>query len=104
MNVHLSNLIPRMRKKSLNIPCRYRIVAAGINIDGIIIDITRNSHRLENRSWHAEEILIHRNPRSIKRILIARFNKSGKSLPIKACRHCQKLASDRGIIIEGIKI
>lgn len=101
MKANLHTLISRMRNKSKSIPCRYRIVAVGIDVNGVIIDITGNSHRLEQRSWHAEEKLIHRNPRSLKRILIARFNKTGQLLPIAACNHCSKLAKNRGITIEA---
>jgi hypothetical protein len=91
-----------MRRKAKNIPCRYKVVAAGLDKNGNIIDITGNSHRLEARSWHAEEVLIFRNPPNIRRILIGRFNKSGKCLAILPCSHCSKIAANRGIVIEAI--
>jgi hypothetical protein len=105
MRVSFSTLELRIKKKALKIKCRFRVIAIGINDAGTIIDIVGNAHRHKTeswRSWHAEERIIHRNPKSLKRIIIARFNKSGKFLPIEPCVHCAKLAKNRGIKIESL--
>lgn len=91
--------------------CRFRVIAIAIDSTGNIIDIVSNVHRTEtgckkgfagSRNWHAEERIIFRNPRSIRKIVIARFNKSGNILKIEPCEHCKKLADERGIKIESL--
>jgi cytidine deaminase len=107
MKIDANKLLDRMRQKAITSPCCFKVSAAAIDNRGRIIDITRNAHRNpanlgDNRSWHAEEIVIHRNPPIIRRILIARFNKNGKQLPIVPCSHCEEIAGKRGIEIVSI--
>ena len=83
--------------------CRYRVVAVGIDSKNRIIGLTTNSPRLQSRGWHAEERLIHRSPRSLAKIIIARVGATGLFLPIDPCKHCAKIANKRGISIERME-
>jgi hypothetical protein len=78
----------------------YRVAAVGFDYRGRIIGIATNAPRLALRGLHAEEALIHRMPRSLKRIEIVRVGADGQWLPIDPCVHCSKLARNRGITIK----
>lgn len=99
MRSHPSTLLNRIVRAGLRSPCRFRVVAVGLNRHGSIIGITTNTPRLSTRGWHAEERLIHRSPRSLSKILIARLGATGRFLPIDPCPHCTKLATKNGVVI-----
>lgn len=82
--------------------CRYRVIAAGIDNRNRIIGIATNRPRLQSRSYHAEEVLLHRLPRSLVRILLARVNNRGELMPIDPCCVCSRLAEKRGVQIESL--
>lgn len=103
MKLHISDLATRMLRAGLRVhACRYKVVCVGIDGRDRIISIATNAPRLERRGWHAEERLLHKSPRSLVRIVLARFNARGEQLPIHACSHCQKLARKRGVKIERL--
>lgn len=105
MKSHPSTIADRMIRAALRVrECRYRICAVGLDHRGRIINISTNSPRLSNRGWHAEELVIHRTPRSLSRILIARVGARGDLLAIDPCAHCQRLANKYGVIIERLMI
>lgn len=84
-------------------PCRYRVIAAGIDHKDRIISIATNLPYLPSRGRHAEERVIHQCPRNLlSRILLIRVNARGEKLPIHPCPNCQRLARKRGIKIESI--
>jgi len=104
MRSHLSILIPRMIRAALKSPCRFRVVAVGLDHRNRLIDICTNTPRLPSRGFHAEERLIHRNPRSLVSILILRVGVAGDLLPIDPCEKCSRMAGKRGIKIQKIGV
>lgn len=100
MKSHSSSLASRILRAALRVShCRYRVVAVGIDHRHRIIGLTTNTPRLSTRGWHAEERLLHRAPRSLRRITIARVGADGTFLPIDPCAHCRKLAKQKGVEI-----
>lgn len=103
MRSHISTLHSRMIRAALRVHhCRYRIAAAGIDNRNRIIGIATNRPRLQSRSYHAEEVLLSRSPRSLVRILLARVNNRGELMPIDPCEVCSRLAKKRGVRIERL--
>ena len=102
MKAHRSTLVDRMRRAGARVNLRCRVVAVGIDGRGRIIGIATNTPRLRNRSWHAEERLIHRQPRSLSMIVLGRFGLAGVLLPIDPCPKCAELAARRGITIQPL--
>lgn len=103
MKAHLSTIAARALRAAMRINhCRYRIVAIGIDSRNRYIGIATNIPRMQSRSWHAEERLIHRAPRSLRTIILARFGARGEPLPIDPCSKCAKLAEKRGIEIRRL--
>lgn len=101
---HPSLLPDRLRRAGLRVTTtRYRVVAAGLDHRNRLIGIATNTPRLTLRGYHAEERLIHRCPRSLRKIVIVRVGADGGFLPIDPCRHCEKIASERGIRIERLE-
>jgi hypothetical protein len=104
MKTHITLLSRRMLRAGLrNHTTRYRVVAAGLDYRNRIISISTNSPRLESRGWHAEERLLHSSPRSLVRIIIARYNRKGDMLPIDPCDKCKRLASKYGVQIDRLE-
>lgn len=102
MKSHSSNLTQRLIRAALRSACNYRVSAAAFDYRGRIIGIATNQPRqstISSRQWHAEELLIHRLPRSLVRIEIVRVGARGEMLEIDACEHCLKLARERGVRI-----
>lgn len=81
----------------------FAIVAVGVDYRNRIISLATNSPRFHNRGWHAEERIMHNSPRSLVRILIARYGRQGNMLPIDPCEKCVRLASKFGVKIEKFK-
>lgn len=102
MRAHLTTLQARVRRAGLRVQLRFRVVAVGLDSRGRFIGIATNSPRLPNRSYHAEEVLMHRSPLSLSKILLARVGKTGLWLPIDPCERCARLAQKRGVIIERL--
>lgn len=102
MKKHLEEM---MKKKSFQSQCKSRVVGIALSKRKNIIDIVLNKptrNLYENPFSHAEYHLIARWGKKIRTILIARFNKKGERLPIKACQRCQDFADRLGIIIKEI--
>jgi len=103
MRTHLTSLLPRAIRAALRVhTCRYRVVAVGVDYRSRVIGLATNMPRLERRGWHAEERLIHRSPRSLRTVLIARVGADGELLPIDPCEHCRKLADKYGVRISRL--
>lgn len=102
MKTHVSVLTSRMIKAAMRVEIRYRVVAAGVDNRNRIIGIATNRPRLQSRSYHAEEILMSRSPRSLVRILLARVNNRGELMPIDPCEVCSRLAKKRNVTIERL--
>lgn len=104
MNLDPRNLHNRIRRKASGSPCKYRVIAVGINGRGRYIGIAANRPRFYRTGggWHAEEVLMHRSPPSLAKILLARVGASGDFLPIEPCARCRRLARKRGVSIEEI--
>jgi hypothetical protein len=99
------NPIERAKIKALKGICRFKIAAIGVDYRNRTIDITTNYPRFlgKGRGYHAEMLLMHRNPKSLAKIYILRINNSGKLLPISPCKSCQKKADKLGIKIISVK-
>lgn len=94
-------LTQRMLKAAMRVQqTRYRVVAAGIDHKGRIVAIATCTPRLSNRGWHAEERVIRRCTKGLRKILIARYGARGERLPIDPCEKCERLARKLGIEIE----
>lgn len=114
MKSNLRTVIRRAIRKASSSPSRYKIAAIGIDHRSRVIGITFNrprhmphvdQHRSNWRGsgYHAEELLLHRLPRSLRRIYIARVNSSGtRVLPIHPCSKCLRLAEKFGVKIEPL--
>lgn len=104
MNLDPRNLRERIRRKAASTPCKYPVVAVGRDYRGRYIGIAVNRPRFyrTGAGWHAEEVLIHRCPPSLSRILLARVGASGDFLPIEPCPRCRRLARKRGVVIQEI--
>lgn len=103
MKAHPSTLLDRIVRAGLRVKCRFRVVAVGFDHRRRIIGIATNSFYLPARGRHAEERLIHRCPKSLTRIVIARIGAQGMLLPIDPCERCRRAADKAGIRIEGWK-
>lgn len=104
MKCHSTTLISRMIRAGLKVSpyCTYRVIAAGIDYRGRIIDIATNSPGTVNRGirgLHAEEKLMRRAPKSLRRVIIIRVNSLGDLLPIDPCKVCDSIARGRGVSI-----
>lgn len=104
MRVHTSTLHERMRRAGARVTLRFRVVAVGVDRRGRFIAISTNSPLFAHRSRHAEETLMHKAPRSLAKVLIARVGKRGNWLPIDPCERCMAMASKRGIVIEALNV
>lgn len=103
MRHHISHLLPRMIRAGLRVKlCRYRVVAVAIDYRNRPIAIATNSPRFESRGRHAEEAVLLRSPKSVKRVLIARVSADGRLLPIEPCTQCLALATKVGAEIISI--
>lgn len=103
MKAHITTIHARIKSRAIkNCGSEFKVGAVGVSRNGTVIDIAVNTPRLEKRSLHAEEKIIFRNGKNLTTIYIARFNKRGKKLPIKPCKHCKRLAEQRGIKIREI--
>lgn len=102
----MKNVLKWMKHKSKQSLCTYRVVAVGFSRKGNVIGI-RMSMPQKNRNnalGHAEYQLMTRYGRKLNKIVIARFNGSGKQLPIEPCKNCSGLAERLGITIERIEV
>lgn len=81
----------------------FAVVAVGVDYRNRIISLATNTPRFHNRGRHAEERVIHNSPRSLVRILIARYGRRGDLLPIDPCEKCVRLADKFGVKIERIE-
>jgi len=99
------NIIEKAKKKALQSDCRYKISALGFSRKNDLIDYTTNQHRFEGkgRGLHAEQILMKRNPKFLKTIIICRVNNKGEFLPIDPCETCKQKAKELNIKIYTIK-
>jgi hypothetical protein len=104
MRTHSSTLASRMRRAAQRVQLRFKVVAVGLDYRGRVISLATNSPRLEHRSWHAEERIIHGSPRSLAKVLIARVGRTGNWLPIDPCAVCVELARKRGVEIERLEV
>lgn len=102
MKLHTSHLPARMLHVAQRVNLRFKVVAAGIDHRGKVIAIATNAPRLQRRSWHAEERVMHNSPRSLAKVVIARVGKTGRWLPIDPCAVCKELARKRGVVIERL--
>lgn len=103
MKLHRKHLLPRLLRKAADVPCRYAVVAVGIDYRGRVISISSNRQRFMRRGGgiHAEQAIIHSSPRSLRRIVIARVRR-GKLLPIEPCEKCKRMAGKFGVSIEAV--
>ena len=94
----------RAISKALQSSCRFKISAIGLNRKGDIIDYSCNHVRYQKDKGglHAEQLLIRRNGRKLKTIIICRVNNSGDILPIEPCEKCKKIAKRYDIKIVSI--
>jgi len=94
----------RAISKALQSSCRFKISAIGLNRKGDIIDYSCNHVRYQKDKGglHAEQLLIRRNGRKLKTIIICRVNNSGDVLPIEPCEKCKKIAKRYDIKIVSI--
>lgn len=102
------NKIKRIaKKKASQSPCNYRVVAIGLDYKGRFIGAKHNipRHNLSDRrcTYHAEELLMHKLPKGLRTIVIARLGKGGDFRPIDPCEHCLKLARNKMIEIISIE-
>ena len=98
------NIYIRLIKKALSSKCKHRVSAIGLDYRGRIIDCTCNRHRFPRLGggMHAERLLILRNPKSLKTIMICRVGRQGNLLPIQPCASCLTLARKRGVKIISV--
>jgi hypothetical protein len=99
-----SHIIEKLRAKALKSPCRYKVAALLFNYEGNLIDSTSNKQRYfyNGGGLHAEALILRRNSKAAKTILIGRVNKKGKFLKIDPCPVCQKIANKLGVDIISI--
>lgn len=103
MKLNRKDILKRAISKAVTSECRYKIAAVGIDHRGRVIKVVTNKRRFDKHggSHHAEEVLLHRCPKSLERIIIVRVNNRGdKLMPIHPCQKCLKLASKFDVVIE----
>lgn len=106
MNLDPTKLRDRIRRKAEHSRCRFRVVAVGLDSRDRYISIATNRPRFYRAGggWHAEEVLMHRSPPNLARIIIARIGLSGDFLPIEPCDRCLRLAEKFGVEIESMSL
>lgn len=101
----ISSIYGRMRTKSLHSRANYRIVAVAFSRKGDVVGFASNNIRCglspkrRGAGTHAEMQLVRKYGRRVACIVIARFGKSGRTLPIDPCPNCAKVARQLGIKI-----
>ncbi len=105
MKCNQSQIFERLYKKALESICRYRIAAIGIDYRGTPITIANNQPRnlYKGGGIHAEQRVMYKSPKSLKKIIIIRVGDSGEVRPIEPCDICAEKAAELGIKIESIK-
>lgn len=100
----MHKFLNRMRNKSKQSICTYKIVAVGLSRKGNVVDITMSKPQRSrnNALGHAEYQLMSKYGRKIHKIVIARFNVRGEMLPISPCKNCAGFAERLGIVIESL--
>lgn len=111
MKSNLRTILYRAIRKASSSACEYKICAIGVDHCNRVIAITFNHPRhmpkkdinrvkWRGSSYHAEELLLHRTPRSLRKIYIMRVNANGtRMLPIDPCPKCVRLADKFGVKI-----
>lgn len=105
MTLDPNKLRDRIRRKASRSACRYAVIAVGVDARRRFIGIAANRPRYYHSGggWHAEELLLHRCPLSLSRILLARVGLAGDFLPIEPCERCRRLARKRGVVIDQLQ-
>lgn len=103
MRSHPSTILTRAIKTALRSPCRYKVVAIGLDSKNRLISIATNSHRFTNRGYHAEERLIAKSPKSLSKIILGRVGSTGELLPIHPCKTCSKLLEKYSITVLSLE-
>jgi tRNA(Arg) A34 adenosine deaminase TadA len=100
-----SFIIDTAIKKAMQSPCHFPISAVGLDKNGKVIGVARNSPRFSKYGGgvHAEIALLRKAGIRLKSIIICRVNKHGKILPIKPCKSCSRIFQKRGIKIMTVK-
>ncbi len=104
MKCNTSQIRDRLYKKALESICRYRIAAIGIDYRGTVISIANNQPRnlYKGGGIHAEQRVMHKSPRSLKKIIILRVGEGGEIRPIDPCSKCAEKAAELGVKIESV--
>lgn len=99
------DLIEKAKKKGRKMTkdLSFHVIAIGFNKKNELLGIKSNGFGLSIRKGsgkHAERELIKRYKDNIAKIIICRFGRDGKILPIDPCTTCQKLCDKMGIKVE----
>lgn len=99
--MHTREYIRIAKRKTKHSPCKFKVVAIGLETKGRVMGIVTNSPRFSRKGGglHAEMRLIARYGQNIGTIILFRIGKGGSLLPIHPCKVCKKNAEKLGIKI-----
>lgn len=96
--------VNRLKKKSADSPCRFRVAAVAFDKRGDVLGYATNKPKFNRKGGgvHAEELVITKYGKKVASILICRTGKRGAILPIEPCEKCRALADKYNIKIRSI--
>lgn len=88
-----ANVLAQAKRKAKQSPCRYQVVAIGIDERGNPLGCCNNQPRLDKHhgGLHAEMHLLNTFGRLVKTIILLRPNRTGVYLRIHPCFACAKV-------------
>jgi len=92
----------RKARKSI---CKFKVAAAGVDKNGVVVNIKCNTPRISRKGGgnHAEMIVMRTSPRSLRKIIICRISSNDNFAAIEPCIACRRKAEELGIQIESIR-